>query len=604
MEGTNERQQITKRYKDLQQSRQQRLLHIKRQSNFVALLRLVLFVAAFAIPFAFFQSWSLSFFLVFGILFALFLFSVYLAFQLGQQKKENQTYLDLYNKELRIIDWEWTDEPDGSEFINPEHDFSHDLDLFGKGSLYQYVNRSATKGGRKKLADKLNSISLNKDEILQKQGAIKELAENTEFREAFFVKSSLVEESGKRKRDLDLYNQPNLDFVSGFLKYVILVFPVITVLIISFALLNIIPSSSILIWFFAGLGVTGQYFRRVNRVHSEVTSLGGYLNNYSLLIKLFENYKTDSEYLAGLQQQLTTNGKSASDTVKSLGKSIQFIDQRLNMLMGAILNGFFLWDLMACLTLQKWYKNYGSKLIVWIDALTEVEALNCFATLAYNHPETIWPEISSSVILNATELGHPLIPQKERVCNDFSIDDNHRICVVTGANMAGKSTFLRTVGVNLVLAGNGCKVTAGEFVYKPLTFITNMRAVDNLLKHESYFYAELSRLQMIVERLKEKGELFFILDEILKGTNSYDKTTGSIALIKQLLKLNGSGIVATHDLELGELQKQHPGEIFNNCFEVSFEGDGLQFDYKLRNGVTQSHNASFLMRKMGLIPTH
>ena len=603
MEGTNERQQITKRYKDLQQSRQQRLLHLKRQSNFVALLRLILFVAAFAIPFVFFQSWSLSFFLVFALLFTLFLFSVYLAFRLGQQKKENQTYLDLYNKELRIIDWEWTDEPDGSEFINPEHDFSHDLDLFGKGSLFQYINRSATKGGCKKLADKLNSISLDKDEILKKQEAIKELAENTEFREAFFVKSSLVEESRKTKRDFDLYNQPKLDFVSGFLKYVILVFPIITVLIVALALLNIIPSSSILIWFFVGLGVTGQYFRRVNRVHSEITTLGGYLSNYSSLIKLFENYKTDSEYLAGLQQLLKTKGKSASDTVKSLGKSIQFIDQRLNMLMGAILNGFFLWDLMACLTLQKWYKNYGSRLIIWIDTLTEVEALNSFATLVYNHPETIWPEISSKVILNATDLGHPLIPQKERVCNDFSIDDEHRICVVTGANMAGKSTFLRTVGVNLVLAGNGCKVTAGEFVYKPLTFITNMRAIDNLLKHESYFFAELSRLQMIVERLKEKGELFFILDEILKGTNSHDKTTGSIALIKQLLKLNGSGIVATHDLELGDLQNQHPGEIFNNCFEVSFEGDGLQFDYKLRSGVTQSHNASFLMRKMGLIPT-
>ncbi|MBS2096717.1 MutS-related protein [Carboxylicivirga linearis] len=602
MEGTNERQQVTKRYKDLRQLRQQRLSHIKRQSNFVALLRLVLFVSAFAIPFVFFQSWSLSFFLVFGILFTLFLFSVYLAFRLGQQKKENQTYLDLYDKELRIINWEWTDEPDGAEYINPEHDFSHDLDLFGKGSIYQYINRSATKGGRQKLAEKLNSISLNKEEILKKQEAIKELAGNTEFREAFFVRAKLVEESRKTKKDFDLQNQPILDFVSGFLKYVIQAFPIITVLIISLAVLDFIPSSSVLIWFFVGLGVTGQYFRRVNRVHSEITTLGGYLNNYSSLIKLFENYQTDSEYLAGLQQQLKTKGKSASDTVKGLSKAIQFIDQRLNMLMGAILNGFFLWDLIGCLTLQKWYKNYGSRLIVWIDALTEVEALNSFATFAYNHPEAIWPEVSSKVILNAADLGHPLIPQKERVCNDFSIDDDHRICVVTGANMAGKSTFLRTVGVNMVLAANGCKVTAGEFVYKPMTFITNMRAIDNLLKHESYFFAELSRLQMIVERLKEKGELFFILDEILKGTNSHDKTQGSIALIKQLLKLNGSGIVATHDLELGELQSQHPGEIFNNCFEVSFEHDGLQFDYKLRNGVTQSHNASFLMRKMGLIP--
>ncbi len=168
--------------------------------------------------------------------------------------------------------------------------------------------------------------------------------------------------------------------------------------------------------------------------------------------------------------------------------------------------------------------------------------------------------------------------------------------------MAGKSTFLRTVGVNLVLAGNGCVVAAKSLQYKPLTFVTNMRAIDNLLKHESYFFAELSRLKMIMDRLKEKGELFFILDEILKGTNSYDKTNGSIALIKQLLKLNGTGIVATHDLELGHLAEEFPGKIFNNCFEVKFEKDGLVFDYKLREGVTQSHNASFLMQKMGLTP--
>jgi DNA mismatch repair ATPase MutS len=287
-----------------------------------------------------------------------------------------------------------------------------------------------------------------------------------------------------------------------------------------------------------------------------------------------------------------------------LGKTIQLFDQRLNMLLGAIFNGLFLWDLVMCIRLKKWYNQHSNKFEQWINTLSEVEALNSFACFKYNHPDYVFPQPTSGSILQAEALGHPLIPETERVNNAFSINGSKRICVVTGANMAGKSTFLRTIGVNLVLAGNGCVVAAGKLSYKPLTFVTNMRAVDNLLKHESYFFAELSRLQMIMERLKEKGELFFILDEILKGTNSHDKTNGSLALIKQLLKFNGTGIIATHDLELEQLSIDHPKEIFNNCFEVTFEGDKLSFDYKLRDGVTQSHNASFLMRKMGLIPTN
>ncbi|MCU4166004.1 MutS-related protein [Carboxylicivirga caseinilyticus] len=602
MEGTDGRQQIVDRYKNLQQLKETKANELKKQSNAVALLRLALFVASFAIPFTFFESWSIPFFVVFSLLFVLFLGSVYLAFRLGQQKKENQIYLDLYHKEIRILNEQWTDEPDGSEWINPNHDYAHDLDLFGKGSLFQYLNRSATKEGHRKLADKLNSISLDQNEIQEKQKAIKELSDHPEFREAFFVKASLVEEGRKKKNEFDLGSQPDLNFVTGFIKYIAFAFPVISIIVFILTMADVITSSVLLVWFLTGLGITSQFLRKVNRVHNEVTTLGRYLNSYSELIRLFENYQTKSDYLDILQKRLMTEGKKASESTKQLGKTIQYLDQRLNMIMGIVINGFFLWDLLVCMALRKWYDKHGSNLLVWIDTLAEVEALNSFANFVYNNPETICPQVSTETILDASLLGHPLIPLKERVSNDFSIKGENRICVVTGANMAGKSTFLRTVGVNLILAGNGCTVAAKKFVYKPLTFITNMRAVDNLLKHESYFFAELSRLQMIMERLKEKGELFFILDEILKGTNSHDKTTGSIALIKQLLKLNGTGIVATHDLELGDLQNEHPEKIFNNCFEVSFEDDGLQFDYKLRSGVTQSHNASYLMRKMGLIP--
>ncbi len=589
------------RYKSLENEWAAKASQLTRKSLFIAWLRLALFVSAFALPFTFFVAWTLPFWISFSILFATFLLFVFYAHILSQKKQEAQTYLNLYQKEIRIFNGEWTEEPDGNEWIDTSHDFAHDLDLFGKGSLFQFLNRTVTKEGEHQLADKLKSICLYKEKVLLKQEATNELAKKPAFRESFYVLSSIIEQGSKKKKDVDISSQPELGFLSGPLKYLIIAFPIISITIIALALIGVISSSTIVYLFFIGLGIVGMYLKHINRAHLQVSALGGYLYSYSKLIKLFEDSDFSSTDIIELKNRLTKDGKTASEIVQKLGKIIQFFDQRLNMLLGAVLNGFFLWDLIACIILKKWYDKHGDNLPKWIETLNEIEAINSFATFTYNHPDYTWPELSDS-IFEAKEIGHPLIPQDNRINNDFSIDTQKRICVVTGANMAGKSTFLRTVGVNLILAGNGCVVAAKSLHYKPLTFITNMRAVDNLLKNESYFFAELSRLQMIMERLKEKGELFFILDEILKGTNSYDKTNGSIALIKQLLKFNGTGIVATHDLELGHLAEDYPGKIFNNCFEVQFKADGLVFDYKLRTGVTQSHNASFLMRKMGLTP--
>lgn len=602
MEGTNGSQQITARYKHLKQTWEQKSNRLKTRSHLIGWLRLLLFTASFVIPFTFFETWGLAFFLVFIIFLMSFLALVFYAHILNRRRQKARIYSELYSKELRILNDNWTDEADGAEWIDPHHDFAHDLDIFGKGSLFQYLNRTATKEGSKKLANKLQSISLDAKDVKNKQEAIVELAANASFREQFFVAASMVEEGRKKKKEFNLAHQPDLSFVSGKFRYLIMAFPIITLAVVVLSSINIISSSSILYLFLGGLAITGHYLRKVNRVHNEVSNLGRYLSNYAKLITLTENLPVKSLYLKQLKVKLTSNDQPAGHTVKQLGQIIQFLDQRFNMLMGAMLNGFFLWDLMVCVALRKWYKHHGTQFAGWMDSLHEIEALNSFATFTYNHPECCLPQFSITDILQATDLGHPLIPFRERINNNFSIDGEKRICVVTGANMAGKSTFLRTIGVNLILAGNGCAVSARSFIYKPVTFVTNMRAVDNLLKHESYFFAELSRLQMIVERLKSKGEIFFILDEILKGTNSHDKTSGSIALIKQLLLLNGSGIVATHDLELGQLSQSYEGKIFNKCFEVTFDNEDLQFDYKLRDGITHSHNASFLMRKMGLIP--
>ncbi|WP_439181745.1 MutS-related protein [Carboxylicivirga taeanensis] len=606
MGATNGRQPIEDRSQSYISSRNEWQKKETRLShNFVvnAWLRLLFFVAAFAVPFLLCEPWTTSFFIVFALSFGAFLGLVWRANRISYERMYVAFRLQLLNKEIKALGHEWVDEADGADLIEMEHDYAHDLDLFGKGSLFQFINRTATKGGYLSLGKKLKTVLLNASQIRARQTAIKELASLNDFRQHYYALAAIVEKGNKRNRQLDVSKQPDLSFITGWTKYLIAVFFLLlgaSVLLVAIG----VWSANVIMWlFFLGLMLAGIHLKKINRVHNEVSSLGNYLHRYARLIKHVEQTDMQSPYLVELKQGLEVDGQTASEVMQRLASHIKLFDQRLNMLSGVLLNGFLLWDLIVCFRLQGWYQKYGDQLVRWMETLDELEALNSLATFTYNHPNYVLPRLSTDVIFTATELGHPLISAEERVCNNFDFSEQQRICVITGANMAGKSTFLRTVGVALVLAGNGCVVPARELEYKPLPFITNMRAVDNLLKHESYFFAELSRLQMIVERLKEHGELFFILDEILKGTNSLDKYQGSVALIKQLLKYNGCGLVATHDLELGQLSEETQGRVFNNCFEVNFDNEGLSFDYKLRTGVTQSHNATYLMEKMGLIPS-
>jgi DNA mismatch repair ATPase MutS len=232
-----------------------------------------------------------------------------------------------------------------------------------------------------------------------------------------------------------------------------------------------------------------------------------------------------------------------------------------------------------------------------------MDALISFANLNYNHPDWAVPAvIDNGQSIHGEDLGHPLILNEKRIGNHFSFNDDEKVVIITGANMAGKSTFLRTLGVNLILASQGAKVCATLFSFAPVRLFTHMRTSDNLMKDESYFYAELLRLQHMLDLLRKGETLFIIIDEMLKGTNSIDKLNGSIELLKQLINHPTHCVVATHDLKLTELALDYPGIIKNQCFEVNLTSDELIFDYKLRDGVTSTMNATFLMRKMGIIP--
>jgi len=236
-------------------------------------------------------------------------------------------------------------------------------------------------------------------------------------------------------------------------------------------------------------------------------------------------------------------------------------------------------------------------------ALSEFESLLSFSVFAYNNQESVsYPVISDNEFtFHAIELGHPLLHPSVRICNDISFSGTPSVLIITGANMAGKSTFLRTLSVNLILAMNGAPVCAKELVFTPCDIMSSIKIQDSLLNNESYFYAELLRIKDVIDHVKVNPRTLVILDEILRGTNTRDKHLGSVGLLEKLISLNSVVMIATHDLAIGELEKTYPDIVLNHCFEVELTNDQLIFDYKLKKGVSRKLNASFLMKKMGII---
>ena len=259
---------------------------------------------------------------------------------------------------------------------------------------------------------------------------------------------------------------------------------------------------------------------------------------------------------------------------------------------------------MPFMRIEGWKEQYASELPRWLTAIAHMDALCSLATFAYNHPDYSYPVIATrSFCLRAEDMGHPLMNRDKCVRNDIDIEKRPFFIIITGANMAGKSTYLRTVGINYLLACIGAPTCTRQMELYPARLITSLRTSDSLTDNESYFFAELKRLKLIIDKLQAGEELFIILDEILKGTNSTDKQKGSLALIKQFMTLQANGIIATHDLMLGTLAEIFPTDIRNYRFEADITDNELTFSYRLREGVAQNMNACFLMKKMGIAVT-
>ena len=563
-------------------------------------LRLFSFALIFAPAFILGFNSSLTF--VFTVAFTVcFFFLVKKNINLEKKKKKLTVLKKLIDDELLALEHEFSHFENGKDFLDTDHFFSYDLDLFGEGSLYQFINRTSTRGGRKMLANWLIKPELEKIEIENKQQAIKELSKKPEWRLQFLANGLLFEETETMSLEIKSWAETELDFKKNRLtKWLIKIVPVLT-------LLALIPAIIGFSNFFISVMVLTQWvlmfshIKQINRYFSFFGQKSELLEKYMQLLKLIEKSEFHSEYLLAMQNKVQ-QPETASKIFSELKNLVKEFEYRGNIIVGFFFNSLFMWDVRCVYKLWKWHRENHKKLTLWIDVISETDALISLSNFADNHNEYVFPSVNEGdFTFSVKQMGHPLLNPAKRVNNDMEITGWSKALIVTGANMAGKSTFLRTVGVNLVLARIGAPVCAKEMTFSPVKIYTNMRTTDSLLKDESYFFAELKRIKGVLDRLQNGERFFVILDEMLKGTNSIDKLNGSRELIRKLIELNSVSLIATHDLKLSEMEHEYPNKIFNKCFEIRIENDELVFDYKLSTGITQTMNATFLMRKMGII---
>jgi ABC-type multidrug transport system fused ATPase/permease subunit len=573
------------------------LSSIRKKINLVSNIRLATAIAFLIVIYFGFTQHNLLYFA--ALLLVLFVILVRRHSILFDEKTHLENLVTLNDAESKAAIGDYASLPTGVEYIDPHHPYSHDLDIFGEGSLFQYINRCNTLGGKRKFADRLLSPLPSDESIYEQQEAIRELSSLTDFRQHFQAAGKEMDEQRDDRAQLQAWlAQPAFLYGKPVYKYLLAIFPVITIALIVLAFFFPALKGYAILSALAQWAILGFHIKKVNAFHDYISRKKNILQKFARLL----HYLQHNTFKAPLLKRLSEHGHEADVKVKSLASLVSSLDARLNAMTTLVVNSLLLYDLQCVYRLEKWKADHAEKLIAWLNTVDEMEVLGSLGTFAFNHPNFQYAAIHKKLSIEIEELSHPLIRENERVANDLVLGNNQSVLIVTGANMAGKSTFLRTIGVNLILALSGAPVCAQSFRCPVINLRTGMRTADSLKDHQSYFYAELNRLKTIMDELRNDKPLLILLDEILKGTNSTDKQAGSIALVKQLLPHPCLAMVATHDLALGELQTEYPDRVKNYCFEATIENDQLSFDYKLKPGLAQKMNATFLMKKMGIIP--
>ena len=578
------------------------LQQVKKQIFRISMLRLALFIAGIAGLYFFFNQTTLLIICICLTFLPLFiLVKIHNRFFIRKEWLETQARI--IQEELQALSGDYSSFEDGKEYVNPEHPYSFDLDIFGRRSLFQSINRTCTFFGKNRLAKWLQNHLHEKTSIEKRQEMVREISEHTLFREQFRVAGLVHHGQSSDGEKIQAWSQSPAQYLhAGWVKAFIWGVPVINSLLLITSLAGWTSFSWLGLSFGIFLVLSFGIIKRATYIQETYGKQLKSLNGYARLIAIAKAENWKSAGMQELMERFNLNGQSPIQALQQLSKELDRLDLRNNQFLYVLLEGSIFFQLQEIVRIERWKARYGQHISKWLETVGELDALCSLGTFAYNHPQYTYPELTEKPFcFLATQMGHPLMPASQCVKNDATIPSRPFFLIITGANMAGKSTYLRTIGVNYLLACIGAPVCCERLKLYPNQLITSLRTSDSLSDNESYFFAELKRLKRIIDLLNQGQQLFIILDEILKGTNSMDKQKGSFDLIRQFMQLKANGIIATHDLLLGSLIKQFPEEIRNYCFEADIKENELTFSYKLREGVAQNMNACFLMKKMGII---
>lgn len=578
------------------------LQQVKKQIFRISMLRLALFVAGVAGIYFFFSQTPLLIICICLTFLPLFiLVKIHNHFFIRKEWLETQARI--IQEELQALSGDYSSFEDGKEYVNPEHPYSFDLDIFGRRSLFQSINRTCTFFGKARLAKWLQNHLHEKTSIEKRQEMVREISEHTLFREQFRIAGLVHHGQSSDGEKIQAWSQSPAQYLhAGWVKAFIWGVPVINSLLLITSLIGWTSFSCLGLSFGIFLVLSFGIIKRATYIQETYGKQLKSLNGYARLIALAKAEDWKSAGMLELMERFNLNGQSPVQALQQLSKELDRLDLRNNQFLYVLLEGSIFFQLQEIVRIERWKVRYGQHISEWLETVGELDALCSLGTFAYNHPQYTYPELTEKPFcFLATQMGHPLMPVSQCVKNDATIPSRPFFLIITGANMAGKSTYLRTIGVNYLLACVGAPVCCERLKLHPNQLITSLRTSDSLSDNESYFFAELKRLKRIIDLLNQGQQLFIILDEILKGTNSMDKQKGSFDLIRQFMQLKANGIIATHDLLLGSLIKQFPEKIRNYCFEADIKDNELTFSYKLREGVAQNMNACFLMKKMGII---
>ena len=535
----------------------------------------------------------------FLVAFALFMVIAFFHNEKINAKKKLLVILDYYKRGIKRLDNTWKEFNDiGEEFINRNHNFSSDLDIFGKNSLFQWINLTKTSFGRKNLANKMMMSSLpTRYEIEDNQEAIKELAGKREFCEKVYFEASI---ENKKKENIEelLKWAMKEEKISFTIKYISYVFIAITSIILFLSIIGRIPITYLLLDLMINYLVIKLLTKRLSDVIDTFIKNKREIIKYSNLLTLIQDEDFKSEKLATLQKELISSNINCKNEMKKMKNIINWLGDSTSNAYYLIINVFFMSDIFILYNLEQWRINNGYKLEKWLNIMGEIEALISLSTLAYEHEDWTYPIISGINEIEAKSLAHPLLGERAKT-NNFTLSGSEKVALITGSNMSGKSTFLRTIGFNMILTYLGLPTFSKGFKCGINNIYTCMRTQDNLEENISSFYAEILRIKLVIEAAKSGEKVFFLLDEIFKGTNSNDRHEGARVLIEQLVKLQGVGLVSTHDLELCNLEKEKSW-LVNYNFREYYKESKINFDYILRRGKSETQNAKHLMKLAGI----